>query len=258
MFAASPLASKLTGENSPRVLPDLHTGDGLELFYDTENYANQKAEPDLPFNPFKALVAPRPIGWISTLTPEGVVNLAPYSYFQAVADNPDIVLFSATPGLRKANGAVEFTQDRKHSESNAIAGGEFVCNLVTAELAEAMNKTSAHLPANVDEAQYADIAMIPSSKVKPPRVAASPAAIECVVVDTHTVRHRGGDHHYRLIFGEVVGIHIDDRFITNGRVDTAAMRVLTRMGYDEYAVLTESFSMSRPDNDPVLDGMPKR
>jgi flavin reductase (DIM6/NTAB) family NADH-FMN oxidoreductase RutF len=227
------------------------------LYYDTEARTNPSAEPGLPFNPFKALVAPRPIGWITTLTPDGIVNLAPYSYFQAVADNPDIVMFSATPGLTTDDGAIGFTDERKHSEINAIKGGEFVCNLVTEDLAEQMNKTSAHLPVGVDEAEYAALGMVPSMKVKPPRVAASPAALECVVVDTHTIRHRGGDHVYRIVFGEVVGIHIDDHFISDGRVDTTAMRVLTRMGYDEYAVLTKSFSMTRPDNDPILDGMLK-
>jgi flavin reductase (DIM6/NTAB) family NADH-FMN oxidoreductase RutF len=217
----------------------------------------ESAAPDLPFNPFKALVAPRPIGWISTLAPDGSVNLAPYSYFQAVADNPDIVIFSATPGLTTKDGAIGFTDERKHSESNAISSGEFVCNLVTEELAAVMNMTSAHLPQGMDEAAHAGIEMLPSTRVKPPRVAASPAAIECVVVDTYTIRHRGGEHKYQMVFGEVVGIHIDDRFISEGRVDTTAMRILTRMGYDEYAVLTESFSMTRPDNDPILDGMLK-
>ena len=224
------------------------------MYYDSEARAKKSGAGGLPFNPFKALVAPRPIGWVSTLSEDGVLNLAPYSYFQAVADNPDIVLFSATPELAVKDGRIGFGEPRKHSESNAVATGEFVCNIVTEELAQAMNATSAHLPEDVSEAEHAGIEMAPSSRVKPPRVAAAPAALECVTVDTHTVRHRGGDHIYQLTFGEVVGIHIDERFIRDGRVDTAAMHVLTRMGYDEYAVLERSFSMTRPDNDPVLDG----
>lgn len=226
------------------------------MFYESQ-IKESKSAPALPFNPFKALVAPRPIGWISTLTEDGMVNLAPYSYFQAVADKPDILMFSATPELKVADGRVGFGQQRKHSEANAVASGEFVCNLVTMELAQAMNLTSAHLPADTSEALHAELEMLPSTHVKPPRVALAPAAIECVVVDVQPVRHRGGLHRNTMVFGEVVGIHIDDRFIHDGRVDTAAMQVLTRMGYDEYAVLERSFRMARPDYDPVLNGILK-
>lgn len=203
----------------------------------------------LPYNPFKALVAPRPIGWITTLTESGSVNLAPYSYFQAVADSPDVVMFSATPAPGGSRSGA-----RKHSELNAVNGGEFVCNLVSYDLRQAMNESSAHLPADVSEAEHAGIELLPSTKVQPPRVASAPAALECIVVDSQPVRHRGGDHRYHMVFGEVVGIHINDEFITDGRVDTAAMQILTRMGYDEYAVLERAFSMPRPDNDPMLTG----
>lgn len=226
------------------------------MYYDSEA-KSKGAETNLPFNPFKALIAPRPIGWITTLDPEGNVNLAPYSYFQAVADTPDIVMFSATPQMSRDEKGVRFLDSRKHSESNAIETGEFVCNLVTRELASAMNETSAHLPSGIDEAAHAGIQMLPSQRVKPPRVALAPAALECVVVDTHIIKHRGGNHRYQLTFGEVVGIHINDHFISDGRVNTAAMELVTRMGYDEYAVLETTFSMTRPDNDPVLDGLPK-
>ena len=230
------------------------------MIYDSETRSSdtRQAQPGLPFNPFKALVAPRPIGWVTTLTESGLVNLAPYSYFQAVADNPDIVMFSATPGLIVKDGQVNFTADRKDSESNAVRGGEFVCNIVSYDLRTAMNDTSAHLPADESEVEHAKIAMLPSIKVKPPRVAQAPAALECVVVDTQPVRHRGGEHRYTMVFGEVVAIHIEDQYIRDGKVDTAAMQVLTRMGYDEYAVLDRAFSMARPDFDPLLGGMLKR
>ena len=229
------------------------------MFYDSDARMKGDHNMPLPFNPFKALVAPRPIGWISTLTEEGLVNLAPYSYFQALADNPEIVMFSATPELKVKEGAqgVSFGEQRKDSESNAAASGEFVCNIVSYELAQLMNETSAHLPAQISEAEHAGIAMVPSRNVKTPRVAAAPAALECVFIESRPVPKRGGDHIYQMVFGEVVGIHIDDQFIKDGRVDTVAMQVLTRMGYDEYAVLEKGFSMSRPDNDPVLDGVLK-
>jgi len=220
------------------------------VFYDSE--ASDPSAKGLGFNPFKALVAPRPIGWITTLAEDGTVNLAPYSFFQAVADSPDVVMFSATPELTKSDRGVRFGSQRKHSEHNAVATGEFVCNMVTHELAEAMNQTSAHLPASQSEVEFANLEMLPSTRVKPPRVARAPAALECVVVDSMPVRHRGGDHRFQMVFGEVVGVHIADEFIADGRVDTAAMKILTRMGYDEYAVLENAFNMTRPDNDPVL------
>ena len=226
------------------------------MFYDSEAQQRGGVALPLPYNPFKALVAPRPIGWVSTLTPTGAVNLAPYSYFQAVADNPDIVMFSATPELKAEPGkpGVAFGEQRKHSETNAAISGEFVCNIVSHAQAALMNATSAHLPADASEAEHAGIAMVPSQKVRTPRVAASPAALECVFLESRPVPRRGGQHRYQMVFGEVVGIHIDDRYIQKGRVDTAAMRVLTRLGYDEYAVLEQTFAMSRPDNDPILDG----
>lgn len=226
------------------------------MYYDSEaRLAN--GSPGLPFNPFKALVAPRPIGWVTTLSESGVVNLAPYSYFQAVADSPDIVMFSATPAMAATDGGERFGEGRKDSENNAIATGEFVCNLVTYDLRNAMSETSVHLPSDESEVLRAGLEMAPSKRVKPPRVAAAPAALECVVTDSMPVKHRGGVHDYRMVFGEVVGIHINDDFVTDGRVDTAAMQVLTRMGYDEYAVLDRAFRMARPDNDPMLSGMLK-
>lgn len=225
------------------------------MFYDSNARMNGTEMP-LPYNPFKALVAPRPIGWVSTLTEGGQVNLAPYSYFQAVADSPDIVMFSATPELSvsRDQAGVRFGKSRKHSEFNAAHSGEFVCNIVTSDLAKPMNETSAHLPADVSESEHAGIEMVASTNVRTPRVAACPAALECIFIESRPVPKRGGDHVYHMTFGEVVGIHIDDRYITGGRVDTAAMQVLTRMGYDEYAVLEKAFGMSRPDNDPILAG----
>ena len=224
------------------------------MYYDNEAAVRSSADGGLPFNPFKALVAPRPIGWVSTLDQDGVVNLAPYSYFQAVADRPDVVMFSATPAIGEDG---RFMDARKDSETLAEQGGEFVCNLVTMALAEAMNVTSASLPRGESEAEAAGLALVPSNKVKPPRVAAAPAALECVVVDAHPVMHRGGRHRYHMIFGEVVGMHIDDRFVSDGRVDTVAMEIVTRMGYDEYAVLETKFAMSRPDLDPMKSGLLK-
>jgi flavin reductase (DIM6/NTAB) family NADH-FMN oxidoreductase RutF len=226
-------------------------------FYDSLARQTGTGDPGLPFNPFKALVAPRPIGWITTLSEEGLVNLAPYSYFQAVSDYPDIVMFAGTAAMVRNGGGVGFSvTERKHSHSNAVRTGEFVCNLATWDLREEMNASSAHFGADISEVTHAGLTLTPSTHVKPPRLAAASAAMECVVVDTHIMRHRdGGMARFELVFGEVVGIHVDERFVNDGRVDTAAMRPIARMGYDEYSVVESAFSMTRPvdPDEPALE-----
>lgn len=226
------------------------------MYYDSERRAAGGGDPGLPWNPFKALVAPRPIGWVSTLTPAGGVNLAPYSYFQAVADRPDVVVLSAESQVAVTDGGgLRSTGQRKDTELNAAVGGEFVCSLVSWDLRGAMNETSLHLGREDSEADRAGIALAPSRRVRPPRVAAAPAALECVVVDVRPVLHRRGPHRFHLVFGEVLGIHVDDAFVEEGRVDTTAMQLVSRMGYDEYTVTRESFRMTRPDLDPIADGL---
>ncbi|MGY2082781.1 flavin reductase family protein [Blastococcus sp. SYSU DS0539] len=214
------------------------------MYYDSERRTGGEEDAGLPWNPFKALVAPRPIGWISSLTPDGVVNLAPFSFFQAVADRPDVVVFS-TEVAEPAPG-VPGDGERKDSHENATVHGEFVCNLVSYDLREAMNTTSLRLPPEESEAAHAGLQLVPSRRVAPPRVAGVPAALECVVVESRPVLHRGGEHRFHLVFGEVVGIYIDDRFVRAGRVDTAAMQLVGRLGYDEYSVLDRTFRMARP------------
>jgi flavin reductase (DIM6/NTAB) family NADH-FMN oxidoreductase RutF len=189
----------------------------------------------LPHDPFKAIVAPRPIGWISTLDADGVPNLAPYSFFNAVCDAPPIVMFSSS-GM-------------KHSASHAHAAREFVWNLPSYELREAVNLTSAELSAGESEFTHAGLSMAPSRLVGPPRVAEAPVALECRVTQTLSLHGLDGapaDHH--MVLGQVVGVHIDERFVdTRGQVDTAALQPIARCGYrDEYAVVTELFHMSRP------------
>jgi flavin reductase (DIM6/NTAB) family NADH-FMN oxidoreductase RutF len=189
-------------------------------------------------DPFKAIVVPRPIGWISSLAPDGSANLAPYSYFNAFAQQPHYVAYGS--GEARRGG-------RKDSLNNMEAAGEFVLNLATWDLREAMNASSANAAPDVDEFDLAGLTKAPSRLVRPPRVAESPVALEC----RHhlTVPLPGDDDSVEnhLVIGRVVGIHIDDRFINDGRVDTAALRPLARLGYSEYAVVTEVFRMRRPD-----------
>ncbi len=193
----------------------------------------------LPHNPFNALVVPRPIGWISSLDREGMVNLAPYSFFNAVAYTPPQVIFSAT-GAHAAGGL-------KDSVKNIEERGEFVCNLVTAKLAQAMNLSSAAAPRDVDEFELAGLTKAPSTLVAPPRVAESPAHLECTlvrIVELETVDPAKSPN--RLVIGKVVGIHIDDAVLTDGLVDIAKLKPLARLGYMDYTPVTEVFEMLRP------------
>ncbi|MHB8884446.1 MAG: flavin reductase family protein [Methylovirgula sp.] len=187
----------------------------------------------LPHDPFKALIAPRPIGWISTLSRAGAVNLAPYSFFNAICDQPPMVMFSS-------NG-------KKDSATFAEESGEFVWNMATFALREQMNATSASLPRGESEFAFAKLAMAPSRCVAPPRVAASPASLECKVSDVFRLKDMTGaaTENY-LVFGQVVGVHIDEAFIKNGIVDTAAMQPIARCGYMDYAVVDELFALARP------------
>ena len=187
----------------------------------------------LPHDPFKAIVAPRPIGWITSISAKGEVNLAPYSFFNGVNSRPNLVMFAS--------------EGRKDSVSFIEETREFVCNLASWDLREQMNLTSAPLPRGINEMQHAGLEAAPSRLVKPPRVAAAPCALECKLIKIVAMETADGtpvDCH--VVFGQVVGVHIDDRFIVDGRLDTAAMKPIARCGYDQYAVVESVFSMQRP------------
>jgi flavin reductase (DIM6/NTAB) family NADH-FMN oxidoreductase RutF len=187
----------------------------------------------LRHDPFKAIVAPRPIGWITSISAKNEVNLAPYSYFNGINSRPALVMFAS--------------EGRKDSVSFIEQTGEFVCNLATWDLREAMNITSAPLPRGVNEMSHAGLEAAPSRLVKQPRVAASPCALECKLIKIVAMETADGkpvDCH--VVFGQVVGVHIDDRFIVDGLLDTAAMKPIARCGYDQYAVVESVFSMQRP------------
>jgi flavin reductase (DIM6/NTAB) family NADH-FMN oxidoreductase RutF len=187
----------------------------------------------LPHDPFKALIAPRPIGWVTTMSRSGAVNLAPYSFFNAVSDRPPIIMFSSD-GLKDS---VTFAEET----------GEFVWNMPTYDLREGMNATSASLPRGASEFEHAGLATAPSRLVAPPRVAVSPAALECKVIEIRNVTALGGQATTNyLVFGQVVGVHIDEKFIIAGRVDTAAMRPIARCGYMDYAIGDHMFTLNRP------------
>jgi len=185
-------------------------------------------------DPFKALVAPRPIGWISSVNADGVVNLAPYSFFNAVSDQPPMVMFASSA--------------RKDSLTNIEASGEFTCSIASQPLVDQMNLTSAMVARDVSEYDLTGLAMASSLVVTPPRVAASPAALECRLWQMVRLPDGAGGREQTMVIGHVVAIFVDERVVRDGLVDTAAMRPLARMGYMDYAVVTPetTFTLNRP------------
>jgi len=190
----------------------------------------------LKHDPFKALIAPRPIGWISTIGADGICNLAPYSFFNAVSDRPHYVMFSSA--------------NVKDSLRNIRETGEFTCSLSTWDTREQMNVSSAPVPPDADEFELSGLTAVASKFVKPPRIKESPAAFECRhwrTIELPDVDADAGTGHY-MVIGHVVGIYINEDFIKDGIVDTGAMRPLARLGYMDYAVVTPEtlFTLNRP------------
>lgn len=200
------------------------------------HYDPRRNDHKLPHDPFTSLVVPRCIGWISTISKAGVVNLAPYSFFNAVAAGPPFVMF-ASAGM-------------KDSERNAEESGEFVHSIATFDLRDQMNITSAGVGPGVSEPELAKLEMAPSTMVKPPRVKQSPIAFECKY--TQTVKLPGANgkpHAFSVIIGEIVSIYIDEAVIVDGKVDVSRVQPIARLGdLDEYAVVTAEtiFKMKRP------------
>ena len=200
------------------------------MFYET-----RKNDHGLPRDPFKAIVSPRPVGWITSMSATGEINLAPYSFFNAVSDDPPIVMFSSD-GYKDSLTFVEQTK-------------EFVCNLATFDLRTAVVTTSASFPRGVNEMAEAGLEAAPSRLVRPLRVKASPCALECKLLKIVDLDNLDGEPaHRHVVFGQVVGVHIDERFIRNGRLDTAAMQPIARCGYSDYAVVDKVFAVARPAN----------
>jgi flavin reductase (DIM6/NTAB) family NADH-FMN oxidoreductase RutF len=187
----------------------------------------------LAHSPFTALVVPRPIGWISTIGPGGIVNLAPYSFFNLVSSAPPVVMFSSA--------------ERKDSQRNAEETGEFVCSIATFELKDVMNASSAAFGPGESEPERVGLEMAASRQVKPPRVAQSPIALECKYMKTvELIGSDGRRNRSSVVFGEVIGIYIDDRVIVDGMLDITRIRPIARLGYFDYAVVDEIFAMPRP------------
>ena len=191
----------------------------------------------LPHNPFNAIVTPRPIGWISSRDAAGRNNLAPYSFFNAVAYVPPQVMFAST-------AAKEDQTDTKDSVANIRETGVFCVNIVPYAMRDVMNASSETLPKDVDEFEHAGIPSVPCSEIDCARVADAPAALECRM--TQIVKIEGQSNF--VVFGEVIGVHIRDEMLVDGRFDVTRYNPLSRMGYRDYTRVTEIFELTRPDD----------
>ena len=199
------------------------------MFYRPEDGHN------LPYNPFSAIVSPRPIGWIATRDADGRDNLAPYSFFNAVAYVPPQVMFASTSTKPDRDGT-------KDSVANIRETGVFAVNIVAYAMRDAMNQTSGPWDRDVDEFEKAAITKAQCTTIACARVADAPATLECRLTQIVTLP---GEANF-AVFGEVTGVHIRDNCLVDGMFDVTTFNPLSRLGYRDYAVVRELFSLSRP------------
>lgn len=198
------------------------------MFYDTATNRH-----GLAHDPFKAIVVPRPIGWIGTKGRDGSLNLSPYSFFNALGDNPKMVMFSSS--------------GPKHSARNAEETGVFTCSFVGRELVEAMNMSSIAVPYGENEFEIAGLTPVFGQLVDAPYVGEAAAALECRVTEILSPRTvDGGVADCIMVIGQVMGIHIDERIIRDGMLDMTLARPVARMGYLDYAEGSDTFPLRRP------------
>ena len=199
-------------------------------------YEPKKGHP-FSIDPYKSLIFPRPIGWISTISKKGVPNLAPYSYFNAIADDPPQIMFS-----EEASTAHNRYKD---SLTNILSNKEFVVNFATLKTRKQMSLTSIDAPPEIDEFKFAKLKKRKSKKVKTPSVAESPVTLECKLLKTLKLKSNSKKCG-TIVIGEVIGIFINDKFIKKGRVDSVAMRYVARLGYSEYTTINSNFRIPHP------------
>jgi flavin reductase (DIM6/NTAB) family NADH-FMN oxidoreductase RutF len=205
------------------------------MFYETATNDH-----GLKYNPYKSIVTPRPIGWISTLSRDGVANLAPYSQYNNLGYDPPYVMFSA--GSNPGDGR------RKDSVLNATETGEFVANMATYDLRHEVDKSSHYVDPDVDEFEYAGLTKEASQMVKAPRVAESPVHLECRFVQSVVLPGYSIGNIVHIVIGEVIGVHIRDEFIgADGKLDMLKIRPLARMGYFDYTSVESIFTMEPGD-----------
>lgn len=199
----------------------------------------QHKQAGLPFNPLKAIVSPRPIGWISSKGADGSINLAPYSFFNAISENPAMVIFSAD-----CSGH----DHRKDSLRNVEETGEFVVNIVGQAQFDAMNISSQSFAYGENEFLHAGLEMVESRTVAPPRIGGVPAALECRLYQTMPLPRDDAGRGYVMVMGTVTGIYVNDAVVTDGKLDYTAYTPVSRLGYRDYGRITDIFQVARPDD----------
>ncbi|MGR6430809.1 flavin reductase family protein [Rhizobium sp. PAMB 3174] len=198
------------------------------MFYTTDNNRH-----GLPHDPFKAIVAPRPIGWIGTKGRAGVRNLAPYSFFNAISDSPKMVMFSSS--------------GHKDSVRNIEETGVFTANLVSRNLVDQMNLSSALVDYDVDEFSLTGLTPVDGEVVDAPYVGEAYAALECRMTDVYRPKTvDGGLADSWVVFGQVMGIHLSDEILKDGHIDMSLARPVARMGYMDYCEGSDAFQLARP------------
>ena len=202
------------------------------MFYEPINGHN------LASDPFNAIVIPRPIGWISTLSEGNVPNLVPYSFFNAVAYEPPQVMFAAT-GNHASGGLKDAVIDAQNT-------GEFVVNLATWNLRVQMNDSAVPAPRDIDEFEYAGLRKEKSGVVRCPRVKDRPVHLECKYIRSIDMLSNDKTSPNTVVFGEVIGVHIDDSVIVNGKVDSSCLHPIGRLGYTDFVDVNNAFNMDRP------------
>jgi flavin reductase (DIM6/NTAB) family NADH-FMN oxidoreductase RutF len=196
-------------------------------------YAADTRDHGMRYDPFKAIVSPRPIGWVGSYGVNGTRNLSPFSFFNAISDNPKLVMFAAGSG--------------KDSPRNAVETREFTTSFVSRNLARQMNESSVAVPYGVDEFEIAGLKAEQGRLVRAPYVSGAYAVLECKVTEViHPVDLDGADAGVTMVIGQVVGIHIDEAIIRDGRLDMSIAKPVGRMGYMDYSEASEVFEMVRP------------
>jgi flavin reductase (DIM6/NTAB) family NADH-FMN oxidoreductase RutF len=208
-------------------------------------YETDKNDHGLPFNPLKACVVPRPIGWISTIDAAGRVNVAPFSFFNLLSYDPPFVLFSA--GVHEVDGG------KKDTVINVESTGEFVYNMATWAQKDRMNQTALIVDRTIDEMAAAGLEPEPSRLVRPPRIKGSPVQFECRLHEIVILPGRVPSSNHHLVIGRVLAVHIADTALTaDGRVDVVKLRPIARLGYKDYASVDATFQMEKRSPEDLI------